>query len=121
LKKRKSLRVDDADKKLDSLERMTWIEQGGIDLRAAKEPGAKASRPAKPPTASNAVHKPKIKPKIKLRPKPKAKATAKPKAKPKAKSRPKPKVKGTAKSRAKPRSGPRTKAKRNRKSTRRGR
>ena len=67
----------DPNRKLDSNRRMTWIEEGGIDLRGAREAAAakvarkKAKRSA---TAVKAKRKSAVKPKARARPKSKRRA-----------------------------------------------
>src|SRR5258706_13482436 len=93
MKKRVSRREDDADRKLDSNERMTWIEEGGIDLRAARQSAVKAAPQAKPAAAP----KPPPKAKAKAKPKPKPKSRPKAKAGPRAKAKPKSKGESNSK------------------------
>ena len=66
---------DDSDLKLDSIRRMSWIEEGGIDLR-----GARAEAAAK--RASQKKSKAKARPKARARVRTKAKRGAKAKASP---------------------------------------
>ena len=92
--KRVSRRDGDIDKKLDSNERMTWIEEGGIDLRAAREPVAKAARgtppsPAPKPKRQASKSRKSAKPAIRKKSKPATKIRKKKKAPPKNARKPK--------------------------------
>lgn len=83
--KTKSNTLAVADNLLESNQRMAWIEQGGIDLRAARDAMAKKAPKAKPAPKKP----PKAKPAAKKPPKAKPAAKKRPKAKPTAKRRPK--------------------------------
>ena len=64
-------RRDDSDLKLESNRRMSWIDEGGIDLRAAR---AEAARKAgKPKKARKARPKARVKPRPASRPKARSK------------------------------------------------